>query len=132
MSVPKSTAVCRRRQSLRFSISASAKSPTCFRALLAARGDEGQSTARELVQEVTENEETADDRMKEKGRQTGANLQRLALSRRGCSFPFPLAPICACGDFSFFGTRPSLCLFQYALLALYRPLAPVMELHFST
>lgn len=48
------------------------------------------------------------------------------------SFFHPLSSPPA-GDFSFFGTRTSfICLFQYALLTLHRPLAPVTELHFST
>lgn len=44
-------------------------------------------------QEVTENEETADARSRGmEGEATGANLQRLVLSLRGCSFFLPATP----------------------------------------
>lgn len=65
--------------------------------------------------------------MKGKGGNGGeCSTTRLVSSRMLVPPPPPpsrCSPISARGDFSFFGIRPSLCLFQYALLTLHRSLA---------
>lgn len=139
MSVPKST-VCQQagRESLRFLYLRFCEVSDLFSCPPCSAREHEERSYREPGTRSNGKWRNGWRRDERKGRQRGeGNLQRLALSRRGCSFFLPLfspflAPNCAHGDFSFFGTRPSLCLFQYALLTLHRPLAPVTELHFST
>lgn len=86
----------------------------------------GGRTIRELVQGVTENEETPDGGRSERKRRRERDGESPPTSRLVSSrtlvpqLPSSL-PLFTRRDFSFFGTRPPLCLFQYALLTLRRP-----------